>query len=127
MFAIMRHRLGRSHFIKLPIFAVYMRFAKSGQAIATRKFCEARRRPLMCWFLEAGNHKTLHTPSEPASKKRQGTKSRDVWHPAGQRALWISQPASVQFGDWAVSSRFFVGQTTRPTPRRLSIDVNVND
>jgi hypothetical protein len=34
-------------FIKLPIFAVYTRFAKSGQAIATRKFCEARRRPLM--------------------------------------------------------------------------------
>jgi hypothetical protein len=30
-------------FIKLPIFAVSTRFAKSGQAIATRKFCEARR------------------------------------------------------------------------------------
>jgi hypothetical protein len=47
MFAIKWHRAREKPFIRLPIFAVSKRFAKSGQAIATRKFCEARRRPLM--------------------------------------------------------------------------------
>ena len=28
----------------------------------------------------AGNDKTLHRLNWPASKKRQGTKSREVWH-----------------------------------------------
>jgi hypothetical protein len=35
---------------------------------------------LLCWFLDAGNDETLRTLSEPASKKRQGTKSREVGH-----------------------------------------------
>ena len=34
----------------------------------------------MCWFLDAGNDETLHTLNRPASKKRQGTKSREVGH-----------------------------------------------
>jgi hypothetical protein len=33
---------------------------------------------LLCRFLDAGNNETLRTLSEPASKKRQGTKSRAV-------------------------------------------------
>jgi hypothetical protein len=44
----------------------------------------------MCWFLDAGNNKTLRTLKEPASKKRQrtkslrssplrGSKSREAW------------------------------------------------
>ena len=36
--------------------------------------------PEVCWFLDAGNDETLRTLSEPASKKRQGTKSREVGH-----------------------------------------------
>jgi len=32
----------------------------------------------MCRFLDAGNNETLRTLSEPASKKRRGTKSREV-------------------------------------------------
>ena len=43
--------------------------------------------PEMCWFLDAGNFETLRKLNWPAAKKRQGTKSRDVWHPAEQRAL----------------------------------------
>jgi hypothetical protein len=39
------------------------------------------------WFLDAGNDETLGRLSWPASKKRQGTKSREVWHPAVQRVL----------------------------------------
>ena len=35
---------------------------------------------LLCWFLDAGNDKTLHRLNWPASKKRQGTKSREVGH-----------------------------------------------
>jgi hypothetical protein len=42
---------------------------------------------LMRWFLDAGNDETLRRLNWPASKKRQGTKSREVWHPAEQRAL----------------------------------------
>jgi hypothetical protein len=41
----------------------------------------------MCWFLDAGNDETLGRLSWPASKKRQGTKSRELgtgW----QRVLW---------------------------------------
>jgi hypothetical protein len=34
--------------------------------------------PLLCWFLDAGNDETLGRLSWPASKKRQGTKSREV-------------------------------------------------
>jgi hypothetical protein len=43
--------------------------------------------PVVCWFLDAGNDETLRGLNWPASKKRQGTKSREVWHPAEQRAL----------------------------------------
>src|SRR3984893_5898013 len=32
----------------------------------------------VCWFLDAGNDETLGRLSWPASKKRQGTKSREV-------------------------------------------------
>ena len=33
---------------------------------------------VVCRFLDAGNNETLRTLSEPASKKRQGRKSRSV-------------------------------------------------
>jgi hypothetical protein len=38
---------------------------------------------LLCRFLDAGNSETLRTLSGPASKKRQGTKSREVGHRLG--------------------------------------------
>ena len=37
----------------------------------------------MLWFLDAGDDETIGTLSWPASKKRQGTKSREVWHRLG--------------------------------------------
>jgi hypothetical protein len=40
-----------------------------------------RMSPFVCWFLDAANTETLRTLNSPASKKRQGTKSREVWHP----------------------------------------------
>jgi len=55
----------------------------------------------MCRFLDAGNSETLHTLSGPASKKRQGTKSRD-----GHRL------GSERYGDYmsgALSSPISVG------------------
>jgi hypothetical protein len=36
--------------------------------------------PLLCWFLDAGNNEIVRTLRSPASKKRQGTKSREVGH-----------------------------------------------
>ena len=40
-------------------------------------------RLFLCRFLDAGNTKTLRTLSEPASKKRHGTKLREVGEPLG--------------------------------------------
>ena len=56
----------------------------------------------MCRFLDAGNSETLHTLGGPASKKRQGTKSREVVHRLG----------SERYGDYmsgALSSPISVG------------------
>ncbi len=36
--------------------------------------------PLLCRFLDAGNDETLLALRRPASKKRRGTKSREVGH-----------------------------------------------
>jgi len=48
----------------------------------------------MLWFLDAGNDETLHTLNWPASKKRQGTKSREVGHrpSSGRYADLMSAP-----------------------------------
>jgi hypothetical protein len=46
-------------------------------------FCCDCSQPVMCRFLDAGNSETLRTLSGPASKKRQGTKSREVGHRLG--------------------------------------------
>jgi len=37
----------------------------------------------VCRFLDAGDDETRRLLSWPASKKRQGTKSREVWHRLG--------------------------------------------
>jgi hypothetical protein len=39
----------------------------------------------LCWFLDAGNNETVRTLSWLASKKRQGTKSREVGREIWQR------------------------------------------
>ena len=51
----------------------------------------------MCRFLDAGNDEMLGTLSWPASKKRQGTKSREVWHRlgSGRYGDLIRAPSSV--------------------------------
>jgi hypothetical protein len=41
------------------------------------------------WFLDAGNDETLGRLSWPASKKRQGTKSREVGHRLAASAMEI--------------------------------------
>ena len=48
----------------------------------------------MLWLLDAGNDETLHTLNWPASKKRQGTKSREVGHrpSSGRYADLMSAP-----------------------------------
>ena len=43
----------------------------------------ADERRLLCRFLDAGNNEALGTLSCQASKKRQGTKSREVGHRLG--------------------------------------------
>jgi hypothetical protein len=62
-------------------------------------------RPLLSWFLDAGNDDTLGALSWPASKKRQGTKSREVWHPAVQRVLWGSYVGGDLDGGRGASTR----------------------
>jgi hypothetical protein len=46
--------------------------------------------PEVCRFLDAGNNETLRTLSGPASKKRQGTKSREIGHWLAASAMGIS-------------------------------------
>ena len=57
----------------------------------------------MCRFLDAGNTETLRTLSEPASKKRQGTKSREV----GERL------GSERYGNLMLAPRPLAGATLR--------------
>ena len=45
---------------------------------------------VLCRFLDAGNNETLRTLSGPASKKRQGTKSREIGHWLAASAMGIS-------------------------------------
>src|SRR5262249_13623005 len=40
---------------------------------------------LLCRFLDAGNDETALALGRPASKKRQGTKSREVWRYVARR------------------------------------------
>jgi hypothetical protein len=47
-------------------------------ALAPAQRAGAQRLCALCRFLDAGNNETLRTLREPASKKRQGTKSRAV-------------------------------------------------
>jgi hypothetical protein len=63
----------------------------------------------LCWFLDAGNNETVRTLSSPASKKRQGTKSREVWHRQG----------SERYGDLMLAAVSIVGGT----PARRDLDV----
>ena len=56
-----------------------VRFAEPALVAAVRR--------LTAELDQAGNHETLHTPSEPASKKRQGTKSWEIGHALAARAM----------------------------------------
>ena len=49
--------------------------------------------PFLCWFLDAGNNETFRTLRGPASKKRQGTKSREVGHWLSSERYEDSMPA----------------------------------
>src|SRR6266478_5017864 len=57
--------------------------------------------PLLCRFLDAGNNEALGTLSCQASKKRQGTKSREVGHRLG----------SERYGDLMSAPTLMVGAT----------------
>ena len=56
-----------------------VRFAEPALVAAVRRLTDE--------LDQAGNHETLHTPSEPASKKRQGTKSQEFAHALAARAM----------------------------------------
>src|SRR5262245_4096272 len=58
---------------------------------------------VMCWFLDAGNNETLRTLSEPASKKRQGTKSREVGHRPRSECYGDLMPAPTSMIDVALA------------------------
>ena len=47
----------------------------------------------MCWFLDAGNKEMIRRLNWPASKKRQGTKSREVGHRPSSGRYEDSMPA----------------------------------
>src|SRR6201981_4259589 len=57
--------------------------------------------PEVCRFLDAGNNEALGTLSSQASKKRQGTKSREVGHRLG----------SERYGDLMSAPTLMVGAT----------------
>ena len=56
----------------------------------------------MCRFLDAGGTETLHTRGEPASKKRQGTKSREAGRRLGGERYGDFRLAahSMEAGHW---------------------------
>jgi hypothetical protein len=54
---------------------------------------------VLCRFLDAGNSETLRTLSGPASKKRQGTKSREVGHRLGSERYGDLMPAPTSMVD----------------------------
>jgi hypothetical protein len=56
-----------------------LRFAEPALVAAVRRLASE--------LDQAGNHQTLHAPSEPASKKRQGTKSREIGHSLAASAM----------------------------------------
>jgi hypothetical protein len=58
-----------------------------------------RKSPELCRFLDAGNDETLLALRRPASKKRQGTKSREV----GRRL------SSERYGDFILTPAVMVG------------------
>jgi hypothetical protein len=55
----------------------------------------------LCRFWDAGNNEGLGTPSSQASKKRQGTKSREVAPRLG----------SERYGDLMSEARLMAGET----------------
>jgi hypothetical protein len=62
---------------------------------------------ILCRFLDAGNDETPLALGRPASKKRQGTKSREVWRRLG----------SERYGDLIFAPALMVGVV--PTPGDL--------
>ena len=53
----------------------------------------------LCRFLDASNDETIRTLSWLASKKRQGAKSREVWH----------RPCSESYGDLKLAENSMIG------------------
>jgi hypothetical protein len=56
---------------------------------------------VLCWFLDAGNNETVRTLSSPASKKRQGTKSREVGHWLAANPRKVQDMRDLMFGEFA--------------------------
>ena len=44
--------------------------------------------PVLLRFLGRLHEEAIHARQQEASEKRQGTKSREVWHPTVQERLW---------------------------------------
>ena len=68
----------------------------------------------MFWFLDAGNDERLGRLSWPASKKRQGTKSREVGH-------WLAASAH---GDLMLAAVSIMGGT--PVRRDVHVRMQVS-
>ena len=68
------------------------------------------KRAFLCRFLDAGNNETLRTLSGPASKKRQGTKSRESWALAGSEC----------YGDFMLALISIVERDARTTRSCMS-------
>jgi hypothetical protein len=63
--------------------------ARADEVIEYNTLCCGAWSPNVRWFLDAGNNETVRTLSSPASKKRQGTKSREVGHWLAANAMGI--------------------------------------
>src|SRR6516162_2967077 len=62
-----------------------------------------RGRPLLCGFSDAGTHDANHALRQPASEKRQGTKSR--WGNVGGAATMGISPRAQASVWWNVAAR----------------------
>jgi hypothetical protein len=82
---------------------------QTGRTLRLQQFSRDRRGPELCRFLDAGNDEASGGVSRPASKKRQGTKSREVGH-------WRSNG---RYGDLMVAPNWRVDVTPAGCGRRI--------
>jgi hypothetical protein len=78
--------------------------------------------PRLCRFLDAGSTETFRTLSQPASKKRRGTKSREGWRRLGGDRYGDLMRGPVRWGPlpWSEATCMPARERAKEREKRLS-------